>query len=228
MKKNKKILAIIPARGGSKGIPKKNIKLFNGNPLISYTIEYANSCSMVDSTVVSTDDGEIEKIASEYNAEIIKRPKAISGDHATTESAIEHVLDTLINKPDIIILLQATSPLRPDNSLENALNTFYNGKYDSLLSISPTHRFFWKISNNIAIPKYDFKNRPHRQDIKYKDIEYVENGSVYIFSYQHFMKTKNRLGGKMGYVIFPEEFSLEIDTTLDFTILENYAKLSKT
>ena len=225
MKKNKKILAIIPARGGSKGIPKKNIKLFNGNPLISYTIEYANSCSMVDYTVVSTDDGEIEKIASEYNTEIIKRPIEISGDHATTESAIEHVLETLTEKPDIIILLQATSPLRPQNSLEDALNIFYNGQYDSLLSISPTHRFFWKISNNIAKPKYDFKNRPRRQDIRVEDIEYVENGSVYIFSYKHFMKEKNRLGGKIGYIIFPEEFSLEIDTISDFTILENYAKL---
>ena len=225
MKKNKKILAIIPARGGSKGIPKKNIKLFNGNPLISYTIEYANSCSMVNYTVVSTDNKEIEEIASEYNAEVIKRPIEISGDHATTESAIEHVLETLTEKPDIIILLQATSPLRPQNSLENALNIFYNGQYDSLLSISPTHRFFWKISSNIAKPKYDFKNRPRRQDIKVEDIEYVENGSVYIFSYKHFMKEKNRLGGKIGYIIFPEEFSLEIDTISDFTILENYAKL---
>ena len=228
MRNNKNIVAFIPARGGSKGIPKKNIKLFNGNPLISYTIKYANSCSMVDSTVVSTDSDEIAEVASKFDAEIIKRPEKISGDYATTESAIEHTLNTLTHKPDIIILLQATSPLRPKNSLENALNTFYNGKYDSLLSISPTHRFFWEISNNIAIPKYDFKNRPRRQDIKHEDIEYVENGSLYIFSYEHFMKTKNRLGGKMGYVIFPEEFSYEIDTTLDFTILENYEKLSKT
>ena len=159
------------------------------------------------------------------NAEVIKRPIEISGDHATTESAIEHVLETLTEKPDIIILLQATSPLRPQNSLEDALNIFYNGQYDSLLSISPTHRFFWKISNNIAKPKYDFKNRPRRQDIRVEDIEYVENGSVYIFSYKHFMKEKNRLGGKIGYIIFPEEFSLEIDTISDFTILENYAKL---
>lgn len=228
MKKDKKILAIIPARGGSKGIPKKNIKLFNGKPLISYTIEYANACSMVDSTIVSTDNKKIEEIASTYNAEIIKRPKNISGDTATTESAIEHTLNKIINKPDIVILLQATSPLRPRNSLQDALNIFIDGKYDSLLSISPTHRFFWKVSNNIAYPKYDFKNRPRRQDIKNEDMEYVENGSVYIFSYKHFMKEKNRLGGKIGYIIFPEQFSLEIDTMLDFNILESYAKLHKT
>ena len=101
-----------------------------------------------------------------------------------------------------------------------SLKIYNDGNYDSLLSISPTHKFFWHINKNIAEPNYNFKNRPRRQDMKKEDISYIENGSLYIFSYNHFIKTKNRLGGKIGYIIFPEEFSLEIDTMLDFTILE--------
>ena len=120
----------------------------------------------------------------------------------------------------IIVLLQPTSPIRPKYSLDKALNIFIDGKYDSLLSISPTHHFFWKISNENIMPQYDYNKRPRRQDIKEKDISYKENGSLYIFSYEHFKKCNNRLGGKIGYIIFPEEYSLEIDTQIDFEIME--------
>ena len=228
MKNDKKKIVIIPARGGSKGIPKKNIKSFNGKPLITHTIDYANSCSLIDDIIVSTDSDEIAKVSLKSNAKVIKSPSSLSGDKATTESAIKHVLNNLEYKPETIILLQATSPLRPKMGLYKAINKFYDGNYDSLLSISPTHNFFWEVSNDLAIPKYDFINRPMRQDIKPKNIKYIENGSVYVFSYENFINTKNRLGGKIGYIIFPEEFSIEIDTILDFNILENYAKLHKT
>tara|TARA_Y100000588_G_scaffold387349_1_gene484911 strand:- start:715 stop:1383 length:669 start_codon:yes stop_codon:yes gene_type:complete len=221
---DKKIIALIPARGGSKGIPKKNIKIFKGSPLIVHSINYALSCELINETYVTTDDMEIAKIATDAGAKVIDRPKNLSLDESSTESAIQHALDELTNKPDIIILLQPTSPIRPPNSLKKGLKIYSNGKYDSLLSISPTHNFFWNINNDIAEPNYNFMNRPRRQDMKDEDISYIENGSLYIFSYEHFIKTKNRLGGKIGYIIFPEEFSLEIDTMLDFTVLENYEK----
>jgi len=221
---DKKIIALIPARGGSKGIPKKNIKIFKGSPLIVHSINYALSCELINETYVTTDDMEIAKIATDAGAKVIDRPKNLSLDESSTESAIQHALDELTNKPDIIILLQPTSPIRPPNSLKKGLRIYSNGKYDSLLSISPTHNFFWNINNDIAEPNYNFMNRPRRQDMKDEDISYIENGSLYIFSYEHFIKTKNRLGGKIGYIIFPEEFSLEIDTMLDFTVLENYEK----
>ena len=222
---SKHIIAIIPARGGSKGVPQKNIRKFNGKPLIAHSIEYAQACKLINSVYVSTDDEKISEISSNFGAKIIERPLEISGDTATTESAVEHAISVMDSKPDIIVLLQATSPFRPKNSLKAALDKFSRNDYDSLLSISPTHRFFWEMDENNNInPKYDYLNRPRRQDIKKVDTSFIENGSLYIFTYDHFLTVKNRLGGKIGYIEFDEKYSHEIDTEFDFKFLEVLAK----
>lgn len=226
MNNKKNIIAIIPARGGSKGIPNKNIIDCMGKPLIAHSIEYAKESDLVTSIYVSTDDAKIAEVARQYGAKIIDRPDSISGDTATTESAIEHVLNN-IPKPDIVILLQATSPLRPKESLNKSIEKMISEKYDSLLSLSPTHRFSWKINGDEAIPKYDFKNRPRRQDIPESEQAYIENGSIYIFTYENFIKHNNRLGGKIGYVVFEEEFSFEIDTPTDLIVIDSIAKTIK-
>ncbi len=218
------IISIIPARGGSKGVPKKNIKKFLDKPLVAHTIEYSLSSKLVTETYVTTDDSEIKNISEKYNAKVIDRPKRISGDGASTESAIEHALQNIDIEPDIIILLQPTSPFRPNNSIDNAIIHFLKNNYDSLLSLSPTHNFIWNVSNGIAKPNHEFLNRPRRQDIKINDINFIENGSLYIFKKSNFIKYKNRLGGKIGYVIFDEKYSMEIDTKLDFFILEEISK----
>ena len=223
---NKSTIVLIPARGGSKGIFKKNIKKFNGIPLIEHSINYAKQIPELKNNIyVSTDCKQIGLISKNCGAQIINRPQSISGDEATTESAIEHALKDMPSKPETIILLQATSPLRPKNSLKNALDKFKKNNYDSLLSISPTHHFFWKIKGNNAYPEYNIEKRPRRQDVKSKEISYKENGSLYIFTYKHFLKAKNRLGGNIGYIIFPEQYSLEIDSNHDFKLLETYAKI---
>ncbi|MBT5078112.1 MAG: acylneuraminate cytidylyltransferase family protein, partial [Candidatus Marinimicrobia bacterium] len=106
-----------------------------------------------------------------------------------------------------------------------ALDKFIKNNFDSLLSISPTHNFFWSIDKNDNInPKYNYLNRPRRQDLKKDEMSFVENGSLYIFTYEHFLSVKNRLGGKIGYIEFDEKYSHEIDTKLDFKILEALAK----
>ena len=216
-----KITAFIPARGGSKGMSGKNIKEFAGKPLVVHSIEYALNSSQIDEVVVSTDDDKIAKIARKAGARIVKRPPELSTDFATTESAIHHFVNKFNNKPDIIILLQPTSPYRPKGSLENAITHFTGNGFDSLLSITPTHRFFWRAKDDQTVfAEYDYLNRPRRQDMKLDDIRYVENGSLYIFTRKQFDKTGNRLGGKIGYVEWPKEYSLEIDTPLDFDILE--------
>ena len=216
------ITAFIPARGGSKGILGKNIKEFAGKPLIVHSIEYALNCSQIDEVVVSTDDDKIAKIARKAGARIVNRPPELSTDSASTESAIHHFVNKFNKKPDILVLLQPTSPYRPKGSLENAITHFTENGFDSLLSITPTCRFFWRVKDDqTTYAEYDYLNRPHRQDLKQKDIRYMENGSLYIFTRKHFDKMGNRLGGKIGYVEWPEEYSLEIDTHLDFDILEN-------
>ena len=220
-----RITAFIPARGGSKGIPSKNIKEFAGKPLIVHSIEYALESNLIEEVVVSTDDAKITRIANSAGARVISRPEELATDTSTTESAIHHYLNKFSKKPDIVVLLQATSPLRPKGSLDKALKHFNKGRYDSLLSISPTHRFFWRVKNDdTAYAEYDYLNRPLRQDMKLEDMRYLENGSLYIFFRKHFEKMDNRLGGKIGYVAWPEEYSIEIDTSLDFEFVEKIYK----
>ena len=218
------IIAIIPARGGSKGIPGKNIKNFEGKPLISHSIEYAQDSKLINEVYVSTDDNQIAHISKTAGAKIIKRPAELATDTSTTESAIKHALNNIDNLPDIIILLQPTSPLRPKKSLDVAINKFINGKYDSLLSLSPSDSFFWTIKSNTASPEYNFLNRKRRQDITKEEKKYFENGSLYIFTREHFELTNNRLGGEIGYVIFPEEYGYEIDVPKDLIILEQLSR----
>lgn len=220
----RKIIVFIPARGGSKGIPLKNIKSFLGEPLIIHSINYAKDSKKVDKIFLSTDHEEIQKIAKQNNIEVLKRPNDISDDKATTESAIKHFISSYnFDKKTICILLQPTSPLRPKNSLDKILNTFIQNRYDSMLSLSPIHPLTWKINNQL-IPMYDYKNRPRRQDFQDKDLIYDENGSVYLFTLESFIKNNNRLGGKIGYYIFDEEYGKQIDTPLDFKLLETIGK----
>ena len=222
------IVALIPARGGSKGIPGKNIKNFDGKPLICHSIDYAHSSKLINSIYVTTDDNQIAEISKASGAEIINRPPELATDTASTESAIKHAISVMKPRPDAIVLLQPTSPLRPAKSLENAINHFLDQQFDTLLSVTPTHRFFWKVDGKYAKAEYDYNHRPRRQEMTEKDIRYVENGSLYIFSRSHFESQNNRLGGKIGYVVFPEEYSHEIDSPHDLRILEQIAgNLSK-
>ncbi len=218
------IIVIIPARGGSKGIPGKNIKNFEGKPLISHSIEYARDSKLINEIYVSTDDDQIAHISKTAGAKIIKRPPELSTDTSSTESAIKHALNNIDNLPDIIVLLQPTSPLRPKKSLDLIVDKFINGKYDSLLSLSPSNNFFWKINSEKISPEYDYMDRKRRQDIKKHEKKYFENGSVYVFTREHFELTNNRLGGEIGYVIFPEEYGYEIDVPKDLIILEQLSR----
>ena len=221
MLNEKEIIVIIPARGGSKGIPKKNLKKFLGKPLVEHSIDYAKESKLVDQIILSTDDIKIMSIGKKHEIPLVERPIEIAGDSATTESAIEHITKLFnFSKQSIIILLQPTSPLRPTKSLDKMLHIFIKERYDSMLTLSPIHPLTWKICSDKINPMYDYLNRPRRQDFKEKDLIYDENGSVYIFTNKIFKEKRNRLGGKIGNYIFKEEYGKQIDTHLDFKILE--------
>ena len=218
---SKEYVVIIPARGGSKGVPKKNIKNFLGKPLLQHSIDYAKQSQLVSQIILTTDSDEIMNIGKNNNITIVDRPKELSNDNASTESAIEHVISLFkFSSNTIFILLQPTSPLRPKNSLDKMIGMFNKKKYDSMLTLSPIHPLTWKIKNQNPECMYDYLNRPRRQDFDKNDLIYDENGSVYIFTNQIFSKVNNRLGGKIGYYIFDEEYGKQIDTPLDFELLE--------
>ncbi|HHT9112728.1 MAG TPA: cytidylyltransferase domain-containing protein [Candidatus Wunengus sp. YC65] len=219
-----KCLAIIPARGGSKGIPKKNIRIVGGKPLIAHTIEHALKSCVVNRTIVSTDDKEIADVSKQYRAEIVWRPLGISGDKDSSESALIHVLDYLKEKenyePDLVVFLQATSPLREPRHINEAVKKLIKQKADSCFSAYPEHfTGRWCIDKN-GIAKslnYEISKRPMRQEYP---VEYVENGSIYVFKTWVIRKTGNRLGGRI--VTYPMDLidSLQIDTLEDLKLIE--------
>lgn len=222
---NLKNVAFIPVRGGSKGFPGKNIRLINHKPLVAWSIEQALDSRLIDEIYVSTDCENIAEIAESFGAKVpFLRPPGISGDTATTESAMVHFCNWLGDQSitaENILLLQATSPVRAEGRLDQALTMFESHRYDSLLSVSESHRFFWrKDCNGELLADYDFTKRPRRQDIKDKDRRYIETGSFYISNLKGFMIEQNRLFGNIGIFVTPENESYEIDTVTDFKLCE--------
>ncbi len=216
------ILAIIPARGGSKGVPRKNIRLLCGKPLIAHTIEAALNSEHINRVVVSTEDQEIAEVARQYGAETIVRPAELANDSVPTAPVLEHVVgylkETEDYRADVLVLLQPTSPLRGSHHVDEALETFFGNKYDSLLSVCSSHAFIWRLDRDEAYPiNYDFRDRPRRQD---REPEYRENGAIYITKCDMLMREHSFLGGKIGFYHMPEDISIEIDTMFDFWLAE--------
>ena len=220
------IAAIIPARGGSKGIPMKNIKPFLGVPLIAYTITQSLASDRIDETYVSTDDPDIAATSGEYGAAVIDRPKELAGDEATTESALVHAIEEMRDRghdPDITVLLQCTSPLRRESDIDECVSLVADRDYDSALSCCLDHKFYWTVNpDDGATPlNYDPKTRKRRQDLESR---YQENGSIYATETESLLTEGSRLGGKIGVHKMPKSLSFEIDTPEDLVIVESIAQ----
>ncbi len=216
------ILAIIPARGGSKGIKNKNLRLVHQKPLIEWSILQALASPHIDRVIVSTDSEAIAEVSRQAGADVpALRPDHLAQDETPTEPVMLHALEAWgqLDDSDAVMLLQPTSPLRLPGSLDKAIRQFREEDADSLLSVCPSHAFFWK---NPAQPQalYDYQHRPRRQDIKPSDTMYRETGSVYITKAGILRSTGNRLGGKISMFSMQEEESLEIDSEVDLMIIE--------
>ncbi len=214
-------IAIIPARGGSKGVPRKNVRLLAGKPLIAHSIEDAQESSFVDQVYVSTDNPEIATISVEYGAKIIERPAELANDTASSESALIHGLQALEKQninPDLLVFLQCTSPIRTGVEIDQAIAKLKAEEADSLVSVSPSHRFLWEEVNGIAHSiNYDYRHRPRRQDM---NPQYVENGSIYVFKPWVLKENQNRLGGKIALYVMSEMAAVEIDSEDDFKMID--------
>lgn len=215
------IVAFLPARGGSKGIPGKNTRPLAGLPLIAHSIHFAQSSHLVDRTYVTTDDPEIASVSHQYGANVIQRPAELATDSASSESALLHALEVLEAHgidPELIVFLQCTSPLRSNSDIDRAIQQLREEEADSLLSVSPSHRFLWHRVDGVARPiNYGYRQRKRRQDM---NPQYVENGSIYIFKPWVLKELGNRLGGKISLYEMTEDQSWEIDTLADFEYIE--------
>lgn len=217
---NIRVLAIIPARGGSKGVPGKNIKLINGKPLIVHSIEQAMRSTCVDEVVVSSDSESILDIALDCGAKIVKRPVNISGDNASSEEALIHALESLVGEESFthVVFLQCTSPIRSVDDIDKTIELVVHGQFDSALSVVENHSFLWRLNErNEAVPvNYSPVERRMRQNI----VEYKENGSVYVMSVEGLLETGCRLNGVVGVHVMNEKTGYEIDTEIDFAVVD--------
>ncbi len=216
-----KATCIIPARGGSKGVPRKNLRSLAGQPLIAHSILDAKEAKLIDRVYVSTDDSEIADIAKLYGAEVIQRPAELATDTASSEVALLHALAEIEQAgcfPELVVFLQCTSPIRTGDDIDGAIAQLMSENADSLLSVSPSHRFLWEQAEGSAKSiNYDYRQRPRRQDMS---PQFVENGSLYIFKPWVLKSLGNRLGGKISLFIMSELAGWDIDSVLDFEIVE--------
>ncbi len=222
------VLAVIPARGGSKGIPKKNIISLLGKPLIQYTIEAAKSSKNISKIVVSTDNKEIAKISLELGVEIVERPKELATDIASSQSAVNHAVNSISSSkylPELICTLQPTSPLRDSTHIDEAIDIFKkNPKGDSLVScIKVPHIFnpesIMRLNNKGELVNYmPSKEIKRRQE---KEILYARNGAA-IYLTKKSLISKFIYGGTIIPYIMKEKDSIDIDNYEDLKKAELY------
>lgn len=221
------MLAIIPARGGSKGLPGKNIKLLLGKPLIAYTIEAALKVPAIDRVFVSTDSEEIASVAKEYGAECnYLRPDHLSTDSARAINVYNYVLEKFENdghKYDEVVILQPTSPLRTSDNIKDAIELFYRQDADSVISYCEEHHpIVWHkyLDTEGRFEEIFENNLNNRQDERKS---YYPNGAIYIFK-SELLKSGKYYSSKSFAYIMDRELSVDIDTITDFKQAEFFLR----
>ena len=213
-------IAIIPARAGSKTIPRKNIKLLKGKPLISYSIEHALKSNLISEVYVSSDSEEILAIAKEFGSKAILRPQELANDIIMPDAAISHAIKyiALTEKliPECTLMLQPTSPIRKVSDINYCIESIISGKFNSVISAYRSHHLFWSKGKDRWKSNYVNK-RPRRQDL----IQYTEDGSIYAFNTLKFLKKEDRIINPVNVHEIDQVCSLEIDTQTDWRIIEN-------
>lgn len=226
MYKGKSIVVVIPARGGSKGIPRKNLRLLNGKPLISYSINLAKNNKYIDEVIVSTDDLEIKSVAEKNGATVILRGEEISSDSITLDPVIFHAVNEAeeINKKsfDFVITIQPTSPLLKDETLTNAIETLIDNEYDTVMSVCDDRHLAWgKDHEGKFIPKYE--KRLNRQ---YLPSEFRETGAI-LAAKRCCVLENSRIGANIYLIEVDKKESIDIDSYEDWWIAERLLKRKK-
>ncbi|HEX8269184.1 MAG TPA: acylneuraminate cytidylyltransferase family protein [Flavobacterium sp.] len=207
-----KTIAIIPARGGSKRLPRKNTLMLGGIPLIAHSILYARANSdIIDEIYVSTNDPAIKEVALEYGALVIDRPEELAGDHEPTISALQHVVQNCGHTSINVVLLQPTNPLRPDDLLKNCFKRYIEEKRDSLFTVTRSEHKLGKIGNGIFVP-FNYVPGQRSQDL---EPLYFENGLLYISRASTILSGKIISQDAMPYIVDHPFADVDIDTEDD-------------
>lgn len=213
MYKDKKIVAFIPARSGSKRLPNKNSKELCGKPLIAWSIECAMNVQIIDEIVVTTDDFAVKEICKKYpKIKVVDRPSELATDLATTEDVLVHAINTLDKEPYYGVLLQPTSPLRSSKEVEGAIIALHDSKKSVAVSFTPTPKpanFYFVEDEAGNIERIDSKSSL-----------YLITGSIYVFNTKDFMATKKLVQNDTLIYKCSDVSSVDIDTISDF----NYAE----
>lgn len=219
MSAGNEVLAIIPARGGSKGVPRKNVLPLAGKPLILHTVEAARTARHVSHVVVSTDCAEIAAVAR-GGAGVVWRPEDLSGDTASSESALLHAIRHLAAaenyRPDLVVFLQCTAPLTAPEDIDGTVEALWAENADTAVSVTPFHYFVWERGGDgrggVGV-NHDKRVRPRRQD---RAPQYLETGAVYAMRTDGFLHAGHRFFGDTALYVMPAERVLEIDEPADF------------
>jgi N-acylneuraminate cytidylyltransferase/CMP-N,N'-diacetyllegionaminic acid synthase len=215
------VLGLIPARGGSKGVSRKNIRELDGLPLIAHSIQAGLDATAIDSVVVSTDDDEIAQVAKSYEGRVpFMRPPELATDEAPTAPVITHTLETLHSRGeeyDTFVLLQPTSPLRTSTHIEESYSLYQRSRAESVFSAYPTYETRWKRSPKGAQKLNYTDSSKRRQD---REPEYVVNGAIYVTDVEQFLQTGETIPGMTEIYEMTKWESIDIDTPFDLWLAE--------
>jgi len=218
---DKSVLAIIPARGGSKRLPRKNVLPLAGKPLIVWTIEAGLNSRCIDKVIVTSDDDEILKVSSEAGSTIIKRPHKLAKDNTNINDVIKHTIKIHEEHYDIVVVLQPTSPLRKAEDIDNAFEFMGQTKAPSVISVCKANKpLSWHFSleeNGMLNPVFKNKIILNSQE---NESTYIPNGALYISTIEYFKRTNSFYGRLTVAYIMSQEKSVDIDSQFDFDIAE--------
>jgi len=226
MRSTGSVVAVVPARAGSKGIPGKNLRAVAGRSLVRRAVEAARDASSIDSVVVSTDGDAIATEAELAGARVVRRPSELAVDEASSESALLHVLDVLEAEaedeaegeaPEIVVFLQATSPFIDPADLDTAVARVRDGHADSVFAAAPSHAFLWRVADDgsaVAV-NHDAAVRPRRQD---REPEYRETGAFTVFRAAAFRRHRHRFHGRVELVVVDPRGTIDIDDPSDLAL----------
>jgi CMP-N-acetylneuraminic acid synthetase len=229
MRSTGSVVAVVPARAGSKGIPGKNLRAVAGRSLVRRAVEAALGATSIDAVVVSTDGDAIAAEAELAGARVVRRPTELAGDEASSESALLHVLDELATageEPEVVVFLQATSPFTDPADLDAAVARVRDGLADWVFAATPSHAFLGRIdrepegAGTARAVNHDAAVRPRRQD---REAEYRETGAFYVFRTAAFRQHRHRFHGRMELVVVDPRGAIDIDDPGDLAAAEALA-----